>query len=173
MRVTYRRELKTQEQLRQAGFETFMPMKIVKKRVFGKLKVSKAPAVSSLLFIHSTSKKIQEFKGDLQYLQYIMTHDRNGLRVKATVPDKQMQDFIAVCGSEDERLLFMDPTTLVLKAGQRVRVLAGPCQGMIGYYQRVKGAREKRFVISIPHVVAVVTTEVLANQLMVVKDDEV
>jgi len=171
MRVTYRRELKAQEILHHEGFDTFIPMKIVKKKVRGRLQVSKVPVINSLLFIHSSKRKIQAVKQDMTYLQYMMRH-KDGMVTQTVVEDKQMQDFIAICGSEDERLLFMDPSTLQLKPGQRVRVLAGHFEGMIGYYQRVKGAREKRFLVQIPHVVAVVTTEVLPNQVMVVDEDE-
>ena len=171
MRVTYRRELKVQDMLHEAQVETFIPMKIVKKKCFGRVKVMKAPAISSLIFVHTTKDFIQEFKKEVPYLQYMITRESDR-SYPTIVPEKQMQDFIGVCGSEDERLLFMDPSTLKLNPGQRVRVLAGPCAGMIGTFQRVKGAREKRFIISVPGVIAVITASVLPSQVMLLKDDE-
>ena len=171
MRVTYRRELKVQEMLHEAQIETFIPMRIVKKKCFGRVKVSKVPAISSLIFVHTTKEFIQNFKKDVPYLQYMITREGDSSH-PTIVPEKQMQDFIGVCGNEDERLLFMDPSTLKLNPGQRVRVLSGPCAGMIGTFQRVKGTREKRFIISVPGVIAVITASVLPSQVMLLKDEE-
>lgn len=42
--------------------------------------------------------------------------------VPTIVPDKQMMDFIAVAGTLNEHIMYVDPLEIHLKKGERVRV---------------------------------------------------
>ena len=53
IRVTYGRELKFQELLKKAGFETFVPMKRKKIEKEGKKTTIIVPAVSNLCFVNT------------------------------------------------------------------------------------------------------------------------
>ena len=74
---------------------------------------------------------------------------------KIIVPDSQMQTFIAVAGTYDDQLIWVNPEDLNLKKGTRVRITAGDFAGQEGTFIKVKGARDKRVVIAIQGVIAV------------------
>jgi transcription antitermination factor NusG len=87
-----------------------------------------------------------------------MCNDENGLRKIQTVPERQMQNFIAIAGTEDERVMYLNPDEIDLSKGDKVRVLAGPFEGVEGVFMRVvNGKREKRVVVKIAGVVAIAT----------------
>ena len=87
-----------------------------------------------------------------------MYNDENGLRKIQTVPERQMKNFIAIAGTEDERVMFLNPEEVDLSKGDKVRVLGGPFEGVEGHFMRViNGKREKRVVVKITGVAAIAT----------------
>ena len=151
MRVTYSREVQMKDQLEQRGIECFIPMRYHTKVVRGrKVKLLK-PVIHNLLFAHATPTEIQEVKKYYEYLQYIVDHERQ----KIIVPDAQMQTFIAVTGTYDDQLIWINPEDLNLKKGTRVRITGGDFEGQEGTFIKIKGARDKRVVIAIQGVIAV------------------
>lgn len=151
MRVTYSREVQMKEMLEQCGIECFIPMRYHTKVVRGrKVKLLK-PVIHNLLFAHATPTEIQEVKKYYEYLQYIVDRERQ----KIIVPDAQMQTFIAVTGTYDDQLIWINPEDLNLKKGTRVRITGGDFEGQEGTFIKIKGARDKRVVIAIQGVIAV------------------
>ena len=151
MRVTYSREVQMKDQLEQRGIECFIPMRYHTKVVRGrKVKLLK-PVIHNLLFAHATPTEIQEVKKYYEYLQYIVDRERQ----KIIVPDAQMQTFIAVTGTYDDQLIWINPEDLNLKKGTRVRITGGDFEGQEGTFIKIKGARDKRVVIAIHGVIAV------------------
>ena len=151
MRVTYSREVQMKDQLEQRGIECFIPMRYHTKVVRGrKVKLLK-PVIHNLLFAHATPTEIQEVKKYYEYLQYIVDRERQ----KIIVPDAQMQTFIAVTGTYDDQLIWINPEDLNLKKGTRVRITGGDFEGQEGTFIKIKGARDKRVVIAIRGVIAV------------------
>lgn len=151
MRVTYSREVQMKDQLEQRGIECFIPMRYHTKVVRGrKVKLLK-PVIHNLLFAHATPTEIQEVKKYYEYLQYIVDRERQ----KIIVPDAQMQTFIAVTGTYDDQLIWINPEDLNLKKGTRVRITGGDFEGQEGTFIKIKGARDKRVVIAIQGVIAV------------------
>lgn len=71
------------------------------------------------------------------------------------IPDKQMQDFIAVSGTYDDQLVYLDPVSVILKKGDKVRITGGIFSGVEGVFVRVKG--DRRVVVSIQGIMAVAT----------------
>ena len=142
MRVTYSREVKMKETL---------PMRYQTKVIRGKKAKILKPVIHNLLFAHATKAEMQEVKKDYEYLQYIINREHQ----KIIVPDEQMQTFIAVTGTYDDQLIWINPEDLNLKKGTRVRITAGDFEGQEGIFIKVKGARDKRVVIAIQGVIAV------------------
>ena len=85
-----------------------------------------------------------------------MRREPNGRREPITVPQQQMDSFIAVAGTYDEQLIYLNPEPGDFSQGDRVRILGGPFEGAEGVFVRVKG--DRRVVVSIEGVVAVATT---------------
>jgi transcription antitermination factor NusG len=151
MRVTYSREVQMKENLEQRGIECFIPMRYHTRVIRGrKVKILK-PVIHNLLFAHASKAEIQEAKKYYDYLQYMIDREHQ----KIIVPDAQMQTFIAVAGTYDDQLIWVNPEDLNLKKGTRVRITAGDFAGQEGTFVKVKGARDKRVVIAIKGVIAV------------------
>ena len=111
-------------------------MRYQTKVIRGKKAKILKPVIHNLLFAHATKTEMQEVKKDYEYLQYIINREHQ----KIIVPDAQMQTFIAVTGTYDDQLIWINPEDLNLKKG---------------IFIKVKGARDKRVVIAINGVIAV------------------
>lgn len=165
MRVTYSREVKMKEILEERGIECFIPMRYHTKVIRGRKAKILKPVIHNLLFAHGTKTEIQEAKKYYEYLQYIVDREHK----KIIVPDAQMQTFIAVAGTYDDQLIWVNPEDLNLKKGTRVRITAGDFAGQEGTFVKVKGARDKRVVIAIQGVIAVAMATLHPSLIEVIK----
>ena len=165
MRVTYSREVKMKELLEEKGVECFVPMQYQTKIIRGRKAKILKPVIHNLLFARATKTEMQEIKKHYEYLQYIINRERQ----KIIVPDAQMQRFIAVAGTYDEQLIWVNPEDLNLKKGTRVRITAGDFEGQEGIFVKVKGARDKRVVIAIQGVIAVAMATLHPSLIEVIK----
>lgn len=155
LRITYSRELAFKKYLDDRNIENFIPMRyeyVVKdERKIRKL----VPVVHNLVFVYSFRQQIDEIKttmGTQLPIRYIM--DRETCQ-PITIPEVQMRSFIAVAGSHDQQVVYLDPTTVSFRKGDRVRVTGGLFEGVEGEFVRVKG--DRRVVVSIQGVMAIAT----------------
>lgn len=155
LRITYSRELALKEYLDSEQIENFIPMRyeyvVRKERKIRKL----VPAIHNLVFVRSTRKQlgeIKELKGAVLPIRYIMDRET---RQPITIPDVQMRSFIAVAGSYDQQLVYLDPTCVNMKQGTRVRITGGIFEGVEGHFIRIKG--DRRVVVAIQGIMAVAT----------------
>ena len=149
VRVTYSRELFFKEYLDAAGIENYIPMRyeyvVRKERRLRKL----VPAVHNLVFVRSTRERMDEIKNEPGMnipIRYIMDRET---RQPIVIPDSQMRSFIAVSGTYDQAVLYLEPTELNLS------------QGVEGVFVRVR--HDRRVVVNIEGVMAVATTFVHAS----------
>lgn len=156
LRVTYSRELALKNFLDREGIENFIPMRyeyIVKdERRVRKL----VPAVHNLVIVCSSRARIDAIKesvGLSSPIRYIMDRET---RQPIIVPDIQMRSFMAVAGNCDQQLVYLEPSTVSFRKGERVRVTGGIFEGVEGEFIRVKN--DRRVVVSIRGVMAVATT---------------
>lgn len=168
MSAPYQNELRVQKILDRDSIESFIPMtyKVVMRH--GKKHRAWLPAVSNLVFVHTTRAIIQETKKYIPFLQYLTCLDR-GRNVPIIVPDVQMNQFISVCRSNEEKLVYLTSDELNrLGKGRHVRILGGTFDGVEGTFVRVKGCRNKRVVVQVQGLVAVVLAEVLPDLIEVI-----
>jgi transcription antitermination factor NusG len=71
------------------------------------------------------------------------------------IPEKQMQNFIAVAGNDKEQVIYLSNDEVNLRKGVRVRITGGVFAGVEGVFMRIKG--DKRLVVSIPNLFSVAT----------------
>lgn len=169
MSATFGRELKAKEYLEERNVECFVPMKwsIVADRHKCK-KRRLVPAIHNLLFAHTTRERIRELKQGLGYLQYL-TNNIDGRRVPITIPDEQMHQFIAVCDSYDDRLVYLSPDEINLNEGTRVQIVGSTFDGVEGTFVKVKNKRKKRVVVQVRGVAAVMLYEFTDGYLQVLE----
>ena len=160
MRVTYQRELKVKTVLDEMGVECFLPMKTVLSERGGHRHYENVPAVSNLIFLHSTRDHITELKnsyGELAPLRYMMTHPLDGSRpVPITVAEHDMKNFIRVASHTDDSVMFLDLSDVEGKEGRKVLITQGEFAGVEGYVKRIK--QNKRVVVQLNDLAAVAIT---------------
>lgn len=159
LRVTYQRELATQEQLNKMGINNFVPtLRIRKRNSQGRFYWIREVAVHNYVFIQTSKQMIDSLKRHtLPHLRYIMRHI-NGERRIMTVPEREMQNFIAVAGNAEEHIRFLPPEEVMLAEGDRVRILGGPFEGVEGHLIKTSKGKRTAVVIRIEGIAAVVTT---------------
>lgn len=155
MSAPYCRELKAKHALDSIGIRSFIPMRyqIVTPRN-SKASRQLKPAVHNLIFVHSSKETVQQVKSQLQFLQYL-TRTENGKNIPIIVPDKDMEQFIAVTETYNERLIYLTPDEINLKKGTRVRIIGGQFNGIEGTFLKLKGHRNKRVVIMANDIIGV------------------
>ena len=150
LRATYARELKVQEQMREMGIRTFIPMMWREKKL--------VPAITGLVFALATRETLDSYIrsfGDARPVNYYW--DRAANR-PLTVPDKAMEDFIAVASTLDPDLIYLTEISDKLREGQKVMVKEGPFKGVEGKVVRIRKSR--RIMVEIPGMLAVASTYV-------------
>ena len=150
LRATYARELKVQEQMREMGIRTFIPMMWREKKL--------VPAITGLVFALATREALDRYIrsfGDARPVNYYW--DRTADRA-LTVPDKAMEDFIAIASTMDPDLIYLTEISDKLREGQKVIVKEGPFKGVEGKVVRIRKSR--RIMVEIPGMLAVASTYV-------------
>ena len=175
LRATYSRELKVQALLNERGLRTFVPMMWrrcpVKPGMTGtpssptRSGISRklVPAVSNLCFVRWTKTALDSFIrsfGDASPVTYYW--DRTANR-PLTIPDKAMEDFIAVASTMDEDLIYITEISAKLREGQTVKVKEGPFKGVEGRIVRIRKSR--RILVELPGMMAVASTYIPLEQL--------
>lgn len=154
IRVTYCREMLVKRHLDTLNIENFIPMRYKEVVVGERHRKIYTPAIHNLIFIHTTPARLREIKNGSQLpIRYIMDRQTGD---PVTIPAKQMHDFIAIAGTCDEQVVYLDASAVELKRGDRVRIKSGLLCGVEGEFMRIKG--DRRVVVSIQGVMAVATT---------------
>lgn len=166
MRATYRRESDAMRLLEKEKLGCFIPMQYKISVKKGKKIRVLVPVIHNLVFVHARPSEVKRVKSQVTYLQYI-TDTRSGEKI--IVPDSQMQRFIAVAGTYNDHLMYFQPDELNLSKGTKVRVIGGEFEGQEGVYLKVKGARDRRVIIEIQGVIAVVMATIHPDLIEVIK----
>ena len=172
MRVTYSREMKVKGELERLEIENFVPMTY---------KVADAdtdhphrelvPAISNLIFVHSTQEMISRLKSSndvLEPLRYMIDLTKGNDPVIMTVSDKEMENFMLVASRTDDSVMFLDENSVVGKEGKRVLITGGAFEGVTGVIRRVK--RCKRIVVELEGIASVAIAFVPAVLLKEIKE---
>lgn len=167
MSVPYNRVLKVKKQLDEKQIECFVPMRYEVRTVRGRKVRLYVPAVSNLIFVHTTDSCLKLFKQTTSFLQYLV-YKVDGVSPKVIVPDDQMEQFIRVCRTHDEHLIYLTPEEINLAKGARVRILGGAFNGVEGIFVKVKGKRNRRVVVLIDHVSAIAISEVSPDLIEII-----
>lgn len=154
MRVTFKRELAVKQMLDVAHIENYIPMRRETRLVRGRKLAIMAPVIHNLIFVHAEKDELQMFKSKVPYLQY-MTVRHDGKNEPMVVPDWQMNDFIKVSSSDDDKLIYFDSKEVNMSAGTPVRIHGGAFDGLTGTFVKVKGKRSKKIVVAVQNVLAV------------------
>ena len=169
MSATFGRALKAKEFLESRSVRCFIPMKyeVVSDGKHGKQR-KLVPAISNLLFAYTTREHIQSLKTEVGYLQYL-TRLEGARRVPIVVPERQMEQFITVCNSLNEKLIYLNPDEINLEKGTPVQIIGGAFDGVEGTFIKVEGIRNRRVAVLVPGIAAVVIADITHGCLKVLE----
>ena len=171
LRVSYSRELKVRDRLNESGIRTFVPMMwrrcpVKPGMTTGNPSRRLVPAVGNLCFAYSTRAELEDFirgYGDTSPVHFYWDRTANK---PLTVPEKAMNDFIAVSSTLDEDLIYITEITSKLREGQTVKVKEGPFKGIEGKVVRIRKSR--RILVELPGMLAVATTYIQPEYLEII-----
>lgn len=168
IRVTYNREIKVKQRLDAKHIENFLPMKY-RVVMRGERRIKElVPAIHNLIFVYLTTEGMKEFKQTTDLpIRYIMDKETN---TPLTIPERQMKSFIAVAGTRDEQLMYLDSCPADISKGDKVRVTGGIFEGAEGYFLRIKG--DRRVVVNIKGVAAVATAFIHPSLIEKIYDEQ-
>ena len=171
IRVTYNRELKVKADLDARGITNFVPMQYRREERHGVMVKRLVPSVHNLIFIYITPSKMKEYKmtTDLP-IRYIMSRSTDGTSKPITVPAREMENFIKVAGTYEEKLIYLNPEPGDFAKGERVRIIGGMFAGAEGIFVRFKG--DRRVVINVEGIVAVATTFIHPSMIEKITDPD-
>lgn len=163
LRVSYSREQKVHDWLREQGFEVYIPLHYKEVEINGKRKRVKAPLLHNFIFIHATRTDIDLVmeSSSNKYFSYYYNHfkvDTSGKNPPLTIPKQQMDNFIRLTSIESEHILFVSPEKCHFKTGDRVQITDGIFKGVEGRVARVN--RQQRVVIELYGIGCVTTAYV-------------
>ena len=124
-----------------------------------------APLLVNYIFLRTTLKDLMVIKADKKKydsLRYVMNNERdekfNPVSEIAYVPNKQMEDFIRVVESGNERVLLLENLGFACKPGEKVRITNGVFEGVEGTLKSIK--KHLCVVIPVNNIMAVAITNV-------------
>jgi hypothetical protein len=127
------------------------------RRVLLPLLVNLIFAKSSKQVLDPVLKKAKlklEISSDLYY------RDMGDKRM-ITVPDSQMQNFIAIARNGPGNMIYLSSEDISVRKGTRVKITGGEFAGAEGLFMRIKG--DKRLVVSVSNLFSVATPYIPAQ----------
>lgn len=149
MRITYSRELKAEQLLREAGVECFVPMMWVRDEN-GEHSI---PAIHNLIFVHTSREFMDDYKHKMENecpLRYTMDKS-TGLPM--VVREKEMEDFMRVTNDKSSDILYLDNPDVAATKGTPVEVMFGQYKGIHGKLLRVR--KDRKVVLQLAGMVAI------------------
>ena len=71
-----------------------------------------------------------------------------------------MNQFITVCNTYNDKLVYLAPDKVNLEKGTRIRIVGGSFDGVEGTFVRVASGRKKRVIVMVDGIVGVMLSEV-------------
>ena len=144
-------ELLIKKKLDELGIENFLPLEEQAQDTPLGRKTIRVLLIHGMIFIRTD--KVTSFSLINEYsLNIVYLRDLEGRR-SLIVPDKQMEDFMFLLDFSPDGIEILNKD---LKRGDRVRVIKGPLQGLMGELVRLRG--HKRVVIRLEGVVSIATS---------------
>lgn len=136
------------QQLTDAGFDVFTPLKWVVTTRRGEKIRRQLPIIPDMLFVRSTRAMLDAEVDHTPTLQY--RYVRGKQATPMVVRDVDMHRFMcAVNASADTRYYLPEEITAAM-LGRRVRIVGGPLDGYVGNLLYIRGAHAKRLIVEIP-----------------------
>ena len=152
-RASYGREDKASDFLVEDGTYTYIAKRWTEKYVAGRRKRVLETLIPNLLFVYTTKEQAEAYvrnTPELSYLTYYYNHfelDDQQKNPPLTVSCAEMDNFIRATSTQNEHLMFVEPSQCHYKGGEQVKVVDGPFIGVEGRVARVAG--QQRVIVTL------------------------
>lgn len=155
LRATYNRVEKDIETLEKNVAYVYIPKHYVILNKHGKKKRVLEPLLPNLVFVYSTQSHLEELfreEDDLSHLRFYRdkTKDVSQQDEKhppVVVPYYEMLNFIKLTSVKSEHIKLVEPELCHYKSGDKVRIVEGDFEGVVGRVARIAG--QQRVVVEI------------------------
>ena len=153
LRTTYGREKKAYDYLTEKNIKAFLPTLTSVKQVAGKRKTVTESRIPNIFFAYGTEDELKQYVYDnvnLPYLRFYYRHFHEGPRIirePLIVPTQQIESLKIICASESEDIILVPVDVNKFETGQKVRIIHGDFQGVIGQVARFCGQQRVAVVI--------------------------
>ena len=146
------KELQIRDEARTKGLEAYVPVRYQYKTIRGQKQRKMIPAVSGYIFVKATTKELEDWIMNSHYLIFPRKSTFTDKEEFLTVPNHEMENFIAVIEKAGEHITYFKPEEISLQVGDQIRIKGGFYDGREGIIMRIKGKRNKHLVVQIPGV---------------------
>ena len=169
MRVTYGRQMILKEHLEKDKIEYFLPMRYDIVDHNGERSRELVPAVTNLIFIHSSQDELTHMKMYKRYYEPLRDIARESVFESKTeiitLPDSSLENFMKVAKEPNDNVEYLETGDYVTNAlGKKVTVIKGPFAGVKGVIKRIK--RNKRVVVQLEGIIAAAISFVPSDNLL-------
>lgn len=147
------KELQIRDEARNQGLEAFVPVVYAYQTIRGQKQRRLIPALSGYIFVKATTVELQDFFAKSHYNLFPRKSTFTNKNDFLTVPNHDMENFIAVTECSKEQITYFKPDEIVLQTGDKIRIQGGIYDGREGIVMRIKGKRNKHLVVQIPGVI--------------------
>ena len=147
------KELQIRDEARSLGLEAFVPVMYAYKTIHGQKQRKMIPAVSGYVFVKATVEELFAFFEKSIYILYPKKSTFSNKERFLTVPNRDMENFIAVIEKAGEHITYFKPEEISLNPGDKIKIKGGLYDGREGVIMRIKGKRNKHLVVQIPGMV--------------------
>lgn len=147
------KELQIRDEARNQGLEAFVPVMYAYQTIRGQKQRRLVPALSGYIFVKATIVELQDFFRKSHYTLFLRKSTFTNKNDFLTVPNHDMENFIAVTECSKEKITYFKPDEIVLQTGDKIRIQGGIYDGREGIVMRIRGKRNKHLVVQIPGVI--------------------
>lgn len=126
VKVQVKCEKRCADRLGSLGYEVFLPTQTVIRQWSDRKKKMEKVVISTMFFVHCDEKEIRKVER-YSFINCLMRAP--GENRPAVIPDNQIETFRFMIG-QSELEVIIDPPTFI--EGNKVRVVRGPLQGLVG-----------------------------------------
>ena len=145
------KELKVRDDIRKFGLEAFVPLRYQIKTIKHQKQRALVPAIPGLMFAKGTKDELKDYiQNHANFVVYMRKSTFSNKEDYLIVPNKAMEEFIAVTEDHEAHITYFRPEEINLQAGDRIRVKGGIYDCKEGVIMRIKGKRNKQLVVQIP-----------------------
>lgn len=153
--INFKKELEVRNQLLSLGYDAYVPMHYRLQTIHGRRVRINEPSIFGLVFAKGSRKDLLQFREQSKLKGYMFLKSRRTMEGEleyVCVRDTDMENFRKLNEVQGAQLTYYKPEELRLAKGEKVKIMDGPFEGIIGTIQKLPHKRGQYLVVSIPNV---------------------